>query len=113
MIDFLRSYWKVIIAILLVLFDLVLLFLSRRKPLKVYNSVHENILSILPSLIQSAEKSYLSGHGNEKLSMVVELVHNFLVSYYGFSMKEALKYDGFIKDHVESILATPTKKEDL
>lgn len=111
MLDFLLSYWKIIVAAALLLFDVVLLFLNRRKPLKVYDSVHQSILYVLPDLIKSAENSYAgSGQGSEKLSMVLELLHNYLCSVYGMSTLEAMKYDDFVKSNVEKILATPQKK---
>lgn len=109
--DFLVSYWKVIVLGILVVLDLVLVVLNRRKPVKVFDSVHQVITSILPELIKVAEASYCSGHGDEKLEMVKQLVFNYLKSCYGFKNDECLSYDAYITKQVEAILSTPQKKE--
>lgn len=111
MIEFLTQYWKLIAAGVLIIFDLVVVLLNCRKPVKVFDSVHQSILKVLPSLINAAEGSYVSGHGQDKLSMVKELVYNYLVNVYGISVKEAIKYEGFIEKNVEEILSTPRKKD--
>ena len=111
MLEFLQNYWKLIALAVLLLLDVILVVLNRRKPIKVYDSVHQAILYILPSLIKSAEQSYIAtGQGDAKLSMVIELIHNYLVSVYGMSYEEAVTYDEFVKKQVEDILSTPQKK---
>ena len=111
MLEFLQTYWKIIAVGVLSLLDIILIILNRRKPVKVYDSVHQAILYILPSLIKSAEQSYsAAGQGENKLSMVLELVRNYLASMYGMSLEDAAGYDEFVKKCVEDILSTPTKK---
>lgn len=112
-LDFLASYWKLIALAVLLILDLVLIVLNRRKPVKVFDSVHQVISAALPDLIKAAESSYCSGHGSEKLSMVKELVFNYLRSCYGMTTEEAMKYDDYIVKQVEAILSCPQKKGDL
>lgn len=112
MIDFLKTYWKVIVLLALLVLDLILVILNRRKPVKVFDSVHQTITSILPDLIKSAESSFLSGHGTDKLEMVKQLCYQLLTSVYGFSIQEAMKYEPYIVRQVEAILSTPQKKEE-
>lgn len=112
MLEFLKTYWKVIALGVLFCLDVLLVILNRRKPNKVYDSVHQTILSVLPDLIKSAEASFISGQGQQKLQMVIELVDQLLISVYGLSGEEVKKYDSFIKASTESILSTPQKKEE-
>lgn len=112
MIDFLKTYWKFFALVLLVILDLLLVILNRRKPVKVFDSVHQTILSVLPDLIKSAEASFASGHGSEKLEMVKQLVYQLLMSVYGLSAIDTQKYDAFITAQVEKVLSTPQKKEE-
>lgn len=112
MLEFLRTYWKIIALGLLVVLDAVLIFLNRRKPTKIYDSVHQTIISVLPDLINSAEASFASGQGENKLQMVLQLVYQVLVSIYGMSLNDAMKYESFITQKVEAILSTPHKKEE-
>lgn len=111
-LDFLVSHWKLIALAVLLILDLVLIILNRRKPVKVFDSVHQVITSILPQLIKDAEACYVRGHGSEKLSMVKELVFNYLRACYGMSTDEALQYDDYISKQIEAILSCPQKKGD-
>lgn len=111
-LDFLVSHWKLIALAVLVILDAVLIILNRRKPVKVYDGIHTAICSVLPQLIKDAESSYCSGHGSEKLSMVKELIFNYLCAVYGMKMEEAIQYDDFITRQIEEILSTPQKKGD-
>lgn len=112
-LDFLVSHWKLIALAVLLILDCVLIILNRRKPVKVFDGIHTAIISVLPDLIKDAESSYCSGHGSEKLSMVKELIFNYLRAVYGMTMDEAMQYDDFITRQVEAILSCPQKKGDL
>ena len=57
MIEFLKTYWKLIVALVLIALDVVLLVLKKR-PLKVVDAITATISDILPSIINEAEAKY-------------------------------------------------------
>jgi len=98
--EFIINYWQLLLVGLLAIVEILLLIL--KKPIKV-ETIKEEILRILPFYIALAEKVYSqSGSGNEKIEFVLS------------SIKELLKLDGsldsFIREAIEAILCTPTKK---
>lgn len=111
MIEFLKTYWKLIVALILIALDVVLLVLKKR-PLKVVNAVTSTISDILPSLINEAEAKYGQGNGDLKLELVIHLCKQYLISCLGLTLEEANTYTGLIKTAVENILSTPQKKGD-
>ena len=111
MIEFVKSYWKLIVALILVALDVVIL-LFKKRPLKVVDAVTSVISEVLPVLIGQAECEYPQGHGDLKLKLVVDLCKNYLQSSLGLTAEEVAKYDELIKLRVEAILSTPQKKGD-
>lgn len=111
-LEFLVQYWKLLVLGVVVLLEAVLIVLNRRKPVKVVDAITTAIQDVLPSLILCAEESFKNGQqqGSNKMMMVLELVHNFLRSKYGFTTEQVLEYDDYIKNKVEAILNTPQKK---
>lgn len=110
-LEFLASHYKLIVLCIVVIFEVVLICLNRRKPVKVVDAITTTIQDVLPSLILVAEQSFRGQQqGANKLMMVLELVHNYLRSKYGFSTEQVLEYDDYIKNKIEAILSTPQKK---
>lgn len=111
MTEFIKTYWKLIVALILVVLDIVLIVIKKR-PFKVVDAVTATISDILPKLILDAEAEYPQGHGDLKLELVVQLCKNFLISSLGLTASEVERYEAYIKLRVEAILSTPKKKGD-
>ena len=103
MIDFLAQYGKYIALGVVVLLEIVILILKKR-PVKLVDAVTSYITQVLPYAIKQAEGEYPSGHGKEKLDMVIQLVFQFLMQSLGLTAFEAEKYRSFIISRVEEII---------
>lgn len=101
---FLSENWKWLVALGLAIAEI--LFVVLKKRVKVFDSIKEIILSILPSYINVAEQ--LSPYGEEKKEFVFESVVKYLTNK--FDNFDVNSYVDFIKDSIESILSTPQKK---
>lgn len=101
---FLSDNWKWLLEIVLAIASILIVIL--RKKVKVYESVKEYILSMLPYYINFAESLYDSGF--DKKTFVYDAIVAFLKGKFG-NFDES-KYVDFIKDSIESILSTPQKK---
>ena len=77
MIDFLAQYGKYIALGVVVLLEIVILILKKR-PVKLVDAVTSYITQVLPYAIKQAEGEYPSGHGKEKLDMVIQTLQNFI-----------------------------------
>lgn len=104
---FLIQYWRELLYVLCALVSLVL-FIVKKKPVNVVDSITERILLLAPSFIAKAEEVYGSGHGSEKLLFVIDL---FKLSFEEDGLKIGDKTVKFITSYVEAILSTPQKKE--
>lgn len=107
MIDFLKMYWREILSVVFFLLSLIL-YIVRKKPVKVVDTLKEIICRILPALINQAEM--IEGlSGADKLKLVLDAVVNVLKDD-GFGDDVIKSYLPFAKEQVEIILSTPTKK---
>lgn len=105
---FIVENWRLLVECASVILALVL-FILRKRPVKVFDSVKDTIWSILPSLINEAEKVFPeSGKGVEKGQFVVGAVWKYLHDTYAIDDFDF--YTDFIKSAVEYILSTPQKK---
>lgn len=107
MIDFLREYWRELLSGAALIVTIVL-YIVRKKPVKVVDTLKEIIVRVLPALINLAEmQSGLTGE--DKLNFVLnELTKALLEDGYGDEVIQS--YLPFAKEQVELILSTPTKK---
>lgn len=97
-VSFLRDNWQYISAALVVVLEIVLLFLKRKKSLALTDGQIDNLIE----WILEAEKFIGSGKGKEKIKYVCQKFHD----RYPTSMME----DWAVRHSVERILSTPQKK---
>ena len=99
---FLRDNWKVIVEIV-VLLTTIILWIIRKKPVKVVDTLKEVVLAVLPYCINNAE----SAAKGEKLSVCLTLLREALQEL-GYELTPELAE--FASKQVEIILSTPQKK---
>lgn len=101
-LDFLRDNWKVIVE-LVVLVTTIILWIIRKKPVKVVDTLKETIIRLLPYCINEAEK----GDKGSKLDLCLSIL-TAILGDMGIELND--DYKKFAADQVEIILSTPTKK---
>lgn len=107
--DFIVKYWKYI-SVLLILIVEIIIFVIKKKPVKVIDSVKGFISAALPGLIELAESQFpAGGHGQEKFELVFNLLKE-LLQENGYEMTSTL--NEFTCKQIENILSTPQKKGD-
>lgn len=104
---FIVDNWKLILEGVLLLVSFIL-FLIKKKPNQIIDPICEQIICMLPTFIQEAEKRFKeSGSGPEKLQMVFDLV-GFWFEQHEYKFTEF--YKQFVLKYVEEILLCPQKK---
>lgn len=106
-IAFVLENWKLIAFVLCLIAELVV-FLVRKKPIKVVDSVKEEIFGLLVAAIGSAEEVFGQGHGVEKKELVLKAVKNHLEITH--PEIDFANYEKLASEMVEFILSTPQKK---
>lgn len=102
MIEFVKTYYREIIDFILVITSLVL-FIVRKRPVKVIDTLKEVILRLLPYCINTAEGK----HGDDKKTFALDLLNQLLLEMgYDFLPE----YKKFASEQLEVILSTPQKK---
>lgn len=105
--DFLITYWREILSVVC-LIATVVLYVVRKRPVKVVDTIKEVICRVLPALINQVEA--IPGlSGSDKLRMVLDALSKTLLDF-GFGDDVVSQYLPFAKEQVEVILSTPTKK---
>lgn len=104
-IDFLRNHYKEIIEFSVLIFSVIICLIKKRPTLNQVDVIKEDVLEILPILINKVESP---GNGEEKFSNVVLLVNQYLKNKYHIQDLSFLA--DFIKEAIENILSTPQKK---
>lgn len=108
-LQFIERHYEIIFSCFAAIFSLIM-FLIKKKPIKIVDSVKTAILSSVPGLIVDAESKFGSGHGIEKFNFVFDSVVNMLkATQPGIEVE---LYYWTIKKAIEDILATPQKKEE-
>lgn len=100
--EFLINNWRIILEAALVITSAVL-FIVRKKPVQVIDTLKETIIRLLPYCIQKAESS----PKGQKLSVCLKLLKSVLASM-GIELND--DYERFASEQVEVILSTPQKK---
>lgn len=108
--DFIIAHLKEIITGAVLLISTIVSVVASVKRGK--KNIYEAITDVLPQFIKAAEEIYGSGHGENKLGVVLEYVHQFLQLKFGIDSKQLKKYDSYIKSKVEMILDTPERKKN-
>lgn len=105
--QFLIDNWQIFVEVFLLVSSTVL-FIVRKKPVKVVDTLKETIVRLLPALINTAER--MEGlKGEAKLKAVIdELV--LILKELGYGDDIIVQYLAFAKEQVEVILTTPQKK---
>ena len=76
--QFILENWRLIVEVVLLVGSTVL-FILRKKPVKVIDTLKETIVRLLPGLINLAEtKVEYSGNGSAKLMFVLEQLQKVL-----------------------------------
>lgn len=105
-INFLIQNWRLIVEIICAIIALVL-FICRKKPVKVLDTVKECISRLLPYVIKEAEKTDLKGE--DKMVFALQTLYALLKD---FGYEEVYNnYRDFAREQIELILSTPQKKE--
>lgn len=105
--NFIKENWKLILECAVLLVS-VIMFLVRKKPVKVVDTLKETIVRILPALIVMAENQ--DGlKGADKLKFVLDELKKVLTEL-GYSGDVLSQYLPFAAEQVEVILSTPQKK---
>lgn len=105
--NFIKENWQLILEVAVLVVSVVM-FLVRKKPVKVVDSLKEVIVRILPALIVMAENQ--DGlKGSDKLKFVLDELKKVLTEL-GYSGDVLSQYLPFAAEQVEVILSTPQKK---
>lgn len=108
--NFIKDNWKLILEIVVLIVSVVM-FIVRKKPVKVVDTIKQSICTWLPGIVSAAEGSGLKGQ--DKLKYAIDLLYNVFVSDYLTRDEFDNKYLSFVTSQIEAILATPQKKGDL
>lgn len=104
--QFFVNYWREILSAVALIVSIVL-WIVRKKPVKVVDTIKEVIIRLLPALINGAEATGLTG--KEKLKLVLDSLSKILIDF-GYGDDVVNQYLPFAKEQVEVILSTPQKK---
>lgn len=107
--DFLRQYWKIILEAVLVLISFIILIIRIKNKKVDMKPFLLDVVEWLPTFINSAEDSGLSG--SEKYSAVLEAALKRLSTLTNLPLDEIARYASYFDDIIEEILSTPQKKE--
>lgn len=100
--QFIIENWRLLLEATLVLISTIL-FIVRKRPVRVVDSLNEIIVRLLPYCITLAEKA----PKGEKLSQCLDLLAKLLADM-DYELDETHKK--FAAEQVEAILSTPQKK---
>lgn len=106
-IAFFLENWKLVAFALCLCVELVI-FLVRKKPVKVVDSIKEDLIPVIIGAINAAETSVGDGHGDVKKDLVIKAVESFVNEKYPEVDFKA--YKEFVSLMLEIILSTPQKK---
>lgn len=104
-LEILRDNWKVIVEIV-VLLTTIILWIIRKRPVQVVDTLKETIIRLLPYCINQAENA----PKGEKLSVCLNVLAAVLADL-GIHLNE--DYTKFAIEQVEVILSTPQKKGEI
>lgn len=111
-IDFIFTYWREILLCLSFIVSFILsLIRFVKKPVKVYDTLKEVIVRILPALINLAELQIDYSGDKKKEFVIAKLVES--LKDLGYGDEVITQYLRFASEQVEIILSTPQKKEVL
>lgn len=103
--DFLKSYYKEIIEVLILIISVVIALIRKRPSYNEIDTIKKDALDLLPSLISSVERD---GHGAEKKQAVLDLLFAYLSKKYHFQKTDEMI--NYFSDVIENILSTPSKR---
>ena len=104
-INFIKENWRLILEVVTAIVALVL-FIVRKKPTKVLDTVKECIVRLLPYVITEAEKT--DKKGEDKMVFALQTLYSLLKE---FGYEEVYdQYRDFAREQIELILSTPQKK---
>lgn len=98
MIEFLTENWKLILTVGLIVVEMVLFLVFKKRPTFIDNSLFSKICR----WIEQAEVIYGPGNGEKKLEYVMNQAHSDLGVYFEPSRVEEV---------IEWVLSLPQKKE--
>lgn len=105
-LKFIQENWQWMVEVIAAIIALVL-FIVRKKPVKVLDTIKECITRLLPYCITKAEETDLKGE-NKKV-FALSMLYNLLKE---FGYEEVYdQYRDYASEQIEIILSTPQKKE--
>lgn len=105
LIEFLSFYWREIFDLAVLFISVVLCLIRKRPVVNEMDTIKNDILGVLPVLINSVEKP---GEGAQKKSTVMNLVAAYVKKKYKIDLDGSLI--SYIDNVIENILSTPKKK---
>lgn len=105
-VDWVVAHPETVASIVAALVSLII-WIVRKRPVKVVDTFKEKILAQLPIVIAKAEEEIGPGNGEKKLQFVIDF---FTWQFDQEGLKLSDSYLKFIKMAVEQILSTPQKK---
>lgn len=106
-LEFIKTYWREILDVVAFVGALIL-FIVKKKPVKVVDTIKQNICTWLPGVVCAAENTKLKGEA--KMNFAIDLLFNLFASDYLTREEFDNKYLAFSKSQIEAILSTPKKK---
>lgn len=105
-LHFIVEYWRELLTALVCLLTVLINLLKKRPTLNKIAEIKEDVLEFLPKLILKVE---VDGNGQRKKNAVIELIKKYVQKKYKFDLTPDLI--AFVDENLESVLATPQKKE--
>lgn len=98
-IDFLKNYGFILLALLLAIVEIILLLVRKDKKTIIDSSITSKLLT----LIIEAESKFGSGHGKEKFQ--------YVLTTYLSKNPQMVEFQELVKGLIELILSSPEKKK--
>ena len=103
MVDFIKENYQWLSVLV---FDLIIAVFALIRRVKIVQTPLDKTLVMLSGFIDFAENRFGSGHGSEKMDLVLMLARRFYKSVGGHDED----IDDLLRVNIEAILSTPQKK---
>lgn len=104
MINFINENWKLLLEALILIASVVV-FIVRKKPVKVIDTVKETVIRLLPYAITQAEAS--DKKGDDKKQFALDILSNLLRE---IALELTPELRDFAGEQLEILLSLPQKK---
>ena len=108
MIQFLQSYWQLLLFGALTVLEVIFFLLKKKAVINYDDHIKSSIESAICYYVKLAEVSQASG--SEKLAFVVSMLLKRVKKFFGATEHDEEYWRSYIVERVEAILTTPQKK---